>query len=134
MALVSQGMDIHPTQFELKILRDLPAFSEWVPSEINTAQFTVFNLIEKRRISIDDFDFREHVKNSGFDLVPFIDSLINTNLIGLESNVLVFTSELCATVFLPNGKCYAAENATGRLTRWAIQESEKIRRESSGDK
>ena len=51
-------------------------------------------------------------------LTEFLDEIKKTKLVFIENNKLKLLTDHCQCVILPNGKVVAADNKSGRLTRW----------------
>jgi hypothetical protein len=54
---------------------------------------------------------------------------LETRLVGLSGNKLQLITEECQPAILPTGEYIAAENNSGRLTRWLLKNIIKKERE-----
>jgi len=92
---------------------------KWEPVYLNSSQFVIVNnLCVGRDECIDNDELISFVESNGFTLKEFIDSLLNTGLIALHGNKLQLITEQCQCAILPTGEFIAAENNSGRLSRW----------------
>ena len=103
-----------------KALEDSPTFTEWEPNELTPEQFVIMNrLCRDETIDITDPELCTYITDSGLNFDEFVASLIETRLIARNGDKLELTTVECACMILPDGRYVAAENNTGRLTRWA---------------
>lgn len=108
--------------FDEQELSEFETSYKWEPVYLNTKQFTIMNtlcagLTEK----ITDHSLISHIEKDGEDFDSFIKSLLATNLVGLDGDELQLITEECQCAILPDGRFVAAENNTGRFTRWALK-------------
>ena len=68
----------------------------------------------------EDKTLESFVIEGGFyhSLTEFLDEIKKTKLVFIENNKLKLLTDHCQCVILPNGKVVAADNKSGRLTRW----------------
>lgn len=100
----------------------------WQPVEIDSAQFAILSeLGQKGLIDVSkDADIKSFVIKSGYDsLQAFIDKLVATKLVSYEGTCLKILTHQCQMVTV-GGKWYAAENNTGRLTRWVSAHMDEL--------
>jgi hypothetical protein len=68
--------------------------------------------------SSDDDYFRAIASSAGLDRNAFIKSLTDTTLIARQGSILKLTTIVCRCLVLPDGRFVAADDNSGRLTRW----------------
>jgi hypothetical protein len=105
-------------QLSKKQLEDTGPTRSWQPVELDQAQFTIVNLLCSQGENIDDPGFLSYVATHGRSPEEFVDSLVRTTLVARNGRLLELTTSKCECVILPDGRYVAAENSTGRLTRW----------------
>ncbi|MCR5862563.1 hypothetical protein LRS05_10565 [Flavobacterium sp. J372] len=104
------------------------AYSKWLPVEIDEKQHVIIaELCRNGEIDLgSDDNIEEFVMEGNYDsLDHFITSLKNTGLVFEENQKLKLLIDKCQCVILPNGKIYAAENKSGRLSTWVQEEIKK---------
>lgn len=102
-----------------KALKESPVLTDWEPNELTPEQFVIVNqLCQEEAIDITDPELRAYIRDEGLDFDEFIASLIKTRLVARNGNALELTTVECCCMILPDGRYIAAENNTGRLTRW----------------
>jgi hypothetical protein len=92
--------------------------SEWHPVELDDEQFVVIDRLCREDVFTNEPDLLSYLADAGRAPDAFFQSLVDTNLVARDGTRLVLTTTECATVILPDGRSVAAENNTGRLTRW----------------
>lgn len=91
---------------------------EWEPVFLTEAQYKVICLLCKNSMDQSDTKFLDVLRENSLSKNEFIESLIETGLVGVEGSELKLITQKCECVLLPDAKYVAAENNTGRLTRW----------------
>jgi len=113
------GWAYHYDIYEEKELKEFETSYEWEPTYLNTKQFTIINrLCMGRKENIKNSDLISYVEEDGESFDAFLKSLLNTQLVGLKGDDLELITEECQCAILPDGRFVAAENNTGRFTRW----------------
>ena len=108
--------------FDEQELSEFETSYEWEPVYLNTKQFTIINrLCEGMTEKISDTTLISYIEEDGGDFNSFIKSLLATNLVGLDGDELQLITKECQCAILPDGRFVAAENNTGRFTRWALK-------------
>ena len=105
--------------------------SRWEPVELDLAQFGIIaELCRDSEINLEtDANIERHVIKSGYSsLNEFIEKLEATGLFYVEDKKLRLLTDQCQCI-IQNGKFYAGENKSGRLTNWALKELEKNKKE-----
>lgn len=107
-------------------LASIPCYNDWEPVVLTEEQHVVIALLCKgKSISLNDEDFKNFVTENGHTINGFKQSLLETGLVGIEGNEIKLVTRKCECVFLPDGRIIAAENNTGRLTRWVEKQYSK---------
>lgn len=104
-----------------KELAATPTHDKWSPVVLNNAQFVIVNeLCNGDDVNIDDPELKQFVEKEVCTIDDFIDGLIETRLVAREGNTLRLATTGCSCMILPDGRYVAAENNSGRLTRWVL--------------
>lgn len=106
-------------------LAKAPAREPWRPTELDLIQFVVVQRLCKEDIDIHDPDFIHFLAAEGRQVDEFVSSLVATTLVARKGLKLQLTTIQCDCVILPDGRRIAAENNTGRLSRWLIRYAEE---------
>ncbi|MDU0364285.1 DUF6602 domain-containing protein [Rhizobium sp. 25PS6] len=93
-------------------------FDEWTPVVLDDDQNAVVTILCGDDIAVTDPRFREFLLGKGHDPETFIEALCRTTLVARDGDILQLTTKKCEVVLLPDGRYVAADNNTGRLTRW----------------
>lgn len=95
-----------------------PSFIEWEPAELNEVEWFVVNwLCMYCELNINKPGFRNWLDEKTVTLETMIEGLTQKNLIAFNNDQITLLTDQCQVVTL-NGKWYAAENKSGRLTNW----------------
>lgn len=92
--------------------------SDWQPAELDDEQFVVLDRLCREDVFTTEPNLLAYLSSHGGESEAFFQSLIDTNLVARDGERLVLTTVECAMALLPDGRSIAAENNTGRLTRW----------------
>lgn len=95
-----------------------PDHEAWEPVELDAEQFTVVDRLCHMDVSMDEPAMLNFLEAAGKEPEVFFQSLVDTSLVARNGKTLTLTTALCQTAILPDGRYVAAENNTGRLTRW----------------
>lgn len=113
------GWEFTAEKITKKALESTPTFSDWEPDVLSKEQFVIINqLCQGKDIETTDTDFVSFVTTSGQSVDEFIDDLVETRLVARKGTMIELITKECAAMILPDGRFVAAENNTGRLTRW----------------
>ena len=113
------GWMLTANNYSKKELDESPDFRDREPNELTPEQFMIMKqLCQKETIDVTDPELRACATHAGLNFEEFIDSLIDTRLVARNGDILELTTVECACVILPDGRYVAADNNTGRLTRW----------------
>jgi hypothetical protein len=105
-----------------KELSEFSSSYEWEPNYLSSEQFTIINRLCVGEVeNINNPELISFVESNGESFDDFLKNLLETGLVGLKGNELQLITKECQPVILPNGKFAAAENNTGRLTRWLMK-------------
>ncbi|WP_151736741.1 DUF6602 domain-containing protein [Paenibacillus tengchongensis] len=95
-----------------------PLFREWEPEELDDVEFFVINwLCMQNELNIEEPGFLEWLDENETKLEDLIKSLSKKRLSAFEKNTFYLLTDQCGIVTF-DGKWYAAENKSGRLTNW----------------
>ena len=96
---------------------------KWKPVELSESEaFIVVSLLDNSKINVTDIWFKDEVKKLKHPIQDVLLRLRNRNIISVEGNIIELLTDQCDLAFFPNGKIYAGENKTGRLSRWIFKE------------
>lgn len=113
------GWEYRFEEVSAETLADSSPYIPWSPAIISEQQKTILlRLCMGRTESIDDPTLVEYVQQHGQSIEGFTSELLDTGLIAMRGSEFVLTTEKCEIASLPDGRTVAAENNTGRLTRW----------------
>ncbi|MGA9581011.1 MAG: DUF6602 domain-containing protein [Allosphingosinicella sp.] len=103
-----------------------PAIVPWEPVELSQAQFVIISQMGRgREIFIKDEELRDWIDLNDLDPDEFFRSLVETRLVAQEGDRLELTTRECATAILADGRIVAADDNSGRLSRWVARFMEK---------
>lgn len=103
---------------------------EWAPIELDNIQFTIISeLCNKNEVDIiNDEHLESFILTGNYSSIEdFLEKLLDTGLVYIEDNKLALLTHQCQCV-IANGKYYAGENNSGRLTNWSLKEMNKSKR------
>lgn len=113
------GWDYHHTVIKDEILSVEPDSVPWEPCYLSDTQHVIISrLCNGETERIDDPSLIKYLNDKGENIDEFVKYLQMTGLVALDGKELKLTTEKCECLILPNGKFVAAENNTGRLSRW----------------
>lgn len=100
---------------------------KWKPTFVDETQFIILNqLCEKGVIDCKgDAELKGFVEKQGYTLESFIESLKETGLVDITDQVLSLITEECICGIAPDGRYFAGDNKSGRVTRWTLQIMDK---------
>lgn len=100
---------------------------DWEPSFLTETQFIVLNkLCKEGTLDLNNDDgLRIFLEKRGYGLEEFIKSLKQTGLVDFTDNIFSLITEQCVCGITPDGRYFAADNKTGRVTRWTMKWMDK---------
>jgi len=105
-----------------KELSEFSSSYEWEPCYLSSEQFTILNRLCVGEVEkTNDPDLISFIESKGESFDVFLKNILETGLVGLNGDELQLITQKCQCVILPNGKFAAAENNSGRLTRWLMK-------------
>jgi hypothetical protein len=120
----SYGWRFRVANIGKKTLAQLEASEDWEPTILSVDQYVVIDqLCKGQEVDASDKDFISFAEQSQSSVADFVEALVKTGLVARSGNALKLTTIDCQIVFMPDGKCLAAENNTGRLSRWVEKQS-----------
>lgn len=105
--------------------------SQWEPVELDLTQHVIITeLCRDYEIDLEsDVNLENYVIKNGYSSQSeFIEKLKDTGLVYVENKKLRLLTVQCQCV-IQNGKFYAGENKSGRLTNWSLRQLEKNRKD-----
>lgn len=101
---------------------------EWEPVKLSTEENHVISYLCKYdKLRIDQINQKLDMIGKEVDLIEFIESLIKTGLVYQNGNELKLLTDQCQVVCIPGRGFYAADNKTGRLSRWVDIQMNKLK-------
>jgi hypothetical protein len=114
-----RGWDMQFVRPSKEELSSVPTEEPWSPVFVSLEEFVILQrLCVEGSVSMDDADFLAWLKNRGIQPESLRDRLLQTGLVATQGQELQLITTECQCVILPTGEFVAAENNTGRLTRW----------------
>ncbi|WP_141566377.1 DUF6602 domain-containing protein [Pseudonocardia sp. N23] len=96
----------------------------WEPVELNAQQGIFFLSLHKSGpVALHDPLLARLAADAGVEADVFISSLVETTMVAVRNQELVPITEEFTIVHMPDGRTVAADNSTGRLTRWVLARS-----------
>lgn len=93
---------------------------EWEPVELSIeANHVVSYLCKYNRIRVEQINQKLSSIGKEVNLEKFLESLIKTELVYKNGNELRLLTDQCQIVYIPERGFFAADNKTGKLSRWA---------------
>lgn len=115
-----------------KELASAPATSDWEPEVLTLQQFVIIDeLCRKGSVDTKEPDFISFVTEEERSVEAFVDSLIGTHLVARNGDLLELVTTRCVTAVLPDGRYVAADDNTGRFTRWLDKFMERCEKPAS---
>lgn len=104
------------------VLRRLPETESWAPARLTETEFIALNeLASGERLNLSDASLHEWLQLRGQTASQLRDGLLATRLVAQDGDDLVIVGSNCTTAILPTGEFVAADDSTGRLTRWIVR-------------
>lgn len=99
-------------------LESAPQWIKWEPEKLTLVEYLVINrLCVGERIDTTDSSFKKMLIEHGTDLDTLANSLTKKHLATIIDKSLILTADECVCAKI-KGNYYAAENNSGRFTRW----------------
>lgn len=118
------GWEYNSIEVPKEVLRESPSSMEWMPFEVNEVQFVILNqLCRHGSISLEEQSFLEYLEENHYQVDTLISELMEMGLATSDGGRLELLTDQCDVVAMPDGKMYAAENNSGRLTRWVSRQT-----------
>lgn len=97
---------------------------DWEPNYLNKTQFRIFGrLCNGERIDFNsDSELINLVLDNGFSIDDFLTEMKKTGLVDISNRIVTLITEQCVCGISKQGKFFAADNKTGRVTRWTLKE------------
>jgi len=102
-------------------LRALDDFDDWEPCQLTFEQAAVIKLLcDGGTVGTDTAEYTQMAATAGLSPGQITRSLVDTHLVAVADGELRLISQWCNLVTF-RGQIFAADNNTGRLTRWLQQ-------------
>lgn len=106
-------------------LNKIPVTEQWSPSFIGEEEFALLvRLCQGMEVHADDSEILSWLESRGTEYDSVRDRLLETHLVASYGRHLKLITKECGLAILPTGEYVAAENSTGRLTRWIARWTE----------
>ncbi|MCC0578391.1 DUF6602 domain-containing protein [Streptomyces californicus] len=100
-------------------LTRIPTTEQWSPQFINLEEFILLErLCRGKEVRSDDPEILSYLTDRGVSFDEVADRLVRTRLVARSRESLRLITKQCGMAILPTGDYVAAENSSGRLTRW----------------
>lgn len=101
---------------------------EWEPVFLDNIQFVIINQLSiSGKIDLMEIDHLEFIKKNGYTIESFIKYLKQTGLIDVKGSVLSLITDYCQCGITQDGRYFAGDNKTGRVSRWMLAQMDKKR-------
>lgn len=117
------GWEVRVAETTSKILSETPEQEPWQPRFVALEEFVVLaRLTEGIEVRTDDPQLVSWLGEQGVSVDVLRERLLQTGLVAAAGSKLELVTTSCQLAVLPTGEYVAAENSTGRLTRWLEKE------------
>ncbi|GAB3859910.1 DUF6602 domain-containing protein [Dactylosporangium cerinum] len=122
---------VEPTEEDLAAL---PVTEPWSPAFLSREEFLVLQrLCAGRSVSMDDPKLVRFLDGVGTSPDDLRSRLVSTGLVAMDGLQMQLIAVDCLGVILPSGEYVAAENNTGRFSRWLRQRVEPAEAQTETD-
>jgi hypothetical protein len=100
-------------------LNSLPVAEEWMPTFLTSHQAAIIAALCKgKSVNFSEPSLLDWLTSEGINPSEFWERLLDTRLVAANGTALELVTESCVVSALPDGQFVAADDNTGRLTRW----------------
>jgi hypothetical protein len=111
---------LDPSEEELS---SVPTMEPWSPAFVTLEEFVVLQrLCAGANVRMDDAKLLKWLRERDVEPEVLRNNLLETGLVAMQDQELQLITRNCLAVILPSGEYVAAENNTGRLTRWIAKQ------------
>lgn len=111
---------IDPSEGELT---SVSTMRPWRPAFVTFEQSVILQLLcMGESVRMDDAQLLNWLQERGINPEALRDDLLETGLVAMRDQELQLITRNCLCAVLPSGEYVAAENNTGRLTRWIVKQ------------
>jgi hypothetical protein len=111
---------IDPSEGELT---SVPTIKPWSPAFVTLDESVILQrLCAGANVRMDDTKLLNWLQERGIKPEVLRDNLLETGLVAIHDQELQLITRNCLCAVLPSGEYVAAENSTGRLTRWIVKQ------------
>jgi len=119
IAKEKKGWEYYVVPSEKEFLKIPLANQDWEPAFLDEIQYTLINkLCRQEFIDLATLENTSFLTQNGYTIDSLVKSLKPTGLVDVRGSQLRLITDNCACVITPDKKLVAADNKTGRLTRW----------------
>ncbi|TDC17417.1 DUF6602 domain-containing protein [Actinomadura bangladeshensis] len=116
------GWEMRVHEATVKKLDDTPTRKSWSPAFVTSEEFVILSQLSGgREVHLDDPLLLAWLDETGVAIEELLMRLLETRLVAVDGSKLRLITRECGLAILPTGELVAAENNTGRLTRWIEQ-------------
>lgn len=102
----------------------------WEPLELSDGETILMTILGNEGcLDLTDVPTRNFFDQRGVQPEPFCQKLVKARIATFDGRMLELLTEACTTVMLPDGRNLVADNKTGKLSRYAERELERLRAE-----
>ncbi|WAL71617.1 hypothetical protein OU787_08920 [Kitasatospora sp. YST-16] len=126
------GWQLKVYDIKKEALNRIPTTEQWSPSFIGKEEFVLLmRLCQGKEVYANDPEMLSWLESCGVEYNSVRDRLLETHLVASYGQRLELIAKECSLAILPTGEYVAAENSTGRLSRWIARRVES--REHASD-
>ncbi|MDQ8206180.1 hypothetical protein QEH52_01570 [Coraliomargarita sp. SDUM461003] len=123
-----QGWDWLYLELDEKKLGEGTVTKPWAPYFPDKGEVVLFSLLANLEGGVEINMIKEGLAERAEAL---IEKVKKTGLVASRGDKLFLTTEQLRMGFLCDGRCFVGEDNTGRLSRWAIKETGRLKKESN---
>ncbi|MGH4018640.1 MAG: DUF6602 domain-containing protein [Pseudonocardiaceae bacterium] len=113
----------YSTRFVNRELSSVPTMEPWSPAFVTLEESVILQrLCAGTNVRMDDTELLKWLQERDVEPEVLRDNLLETGLVEIKDQELQLITRDCLCAILPSGEYAAAENNTGRLTRWIAKQ------------
>lgn len=98
----------------------------WEPVFLDSIQFVIINqLCINGTIDLMEIEYLGFLEKHNYTIEGFINSIKLTGLINVKGSVLSLITDYCQCGITQDGRYFAGDNKTGRVSRWMLAQLDK---------
>lgn len=115
-----------------KQLKAAASMESWSPAYLTLEEFVVLQqLCRGKEVRLDDENLLAWLSGREVSVNSLRDKLLDTALVAIQGLQLQLIAHDCLCAILPSGEYVAAENNSGRMTRWLMKRMAEARQDES---